>query len=143
MRRHGFSICSNKPHTHTHTSSHATRSNKSGCCLLPIHQASSSPLLLDPPPTPIPTIPPPLHHRHKHLRLLMGCLLLCASKRLFVRGERRILAPLKDAFLCSILSKLGSEPRSSKELTLRGRATCGGSSWRRVEIQVDSLHAHV
>jgi len=54
---------------------------------LPSPPASSSPLLLDPPPTPIPTTPPPLHH------LLVGCLLPCASKRLIVRGERRILAP--------------------------------------------------
>ena len=53
----------------------------------------------EPPQTHNPTIPPPLHHRHKHLRLLMGCLLLCASKRLFVRGEKLILAPEKDAFL--------------------------------------------
>ena len=45
------------------------------------------------PSTPISTSPPPLNHRYKDLRLLMGCLLLCASKRLFVRGERHILAP--------------------------------------------------
>ena len=84
-------------HTHTHTHTHTppvTRraANRAWYCLLPITPASSSPLLLDPSPTPIPTIPPPLHHRHKHLRLLRGCLLLCAAKRLFVRGERRILA---------------------------------------------------
>ena len=107
MRRHGLAISSNKPHTqththththahththtHTHTSSHETRGNQS--VVLPpancVPPGSSSPLVLDPPQTPIRTIPPPLHHRHKHLRLLMGCLLLCVSKRLVVLARRQ------------------------------------------------------
>jgi hypothetical protein len=100
-----LAISSNKHHTHTHTRTHTppvTRhaEARAWCCLLPIPPASSSLLLLDPPPTPIPTIPPPPHHRHKHLRLLVGCLLLCASKRLFVRGERRILAPQSHRRTC-------------------------------------------
>jgi hypothetical protein len=100
-----LAISSNKHHTHTHTRTHTppvTRhaEARAWCCLLPIPPASSSLLLLDPPPTPIPNIPPPPHHRHKHLRLLVGCLLLCASKRLFVRGERRILAPQSHRRTC-------------------------------------------
>ena len=76
--------------------------------------ASSSPLLLDPPPTPIPTTPPLLHHRHKHLRLLVGCLLPCASKRPFVRGERRVYIN-RDIWrnrlsLCSISKNLKKSP---------------------------------
>ena len=125
-------ISSNKPHARTRahtppvTRGAATRAR---CCLLPSPPASSSPLLLDPPPTPFRTISPPLHHRHKHLRLLTGCLLLCVSKRFFV-GLRSLCRWLVKPHFDAELEEKGAflRARTHTQTHTQGKCNCSVGS---------------